>query len=196
MVAVHARTKAELIERVAAWAALDNAQRLYLGAHGHGREGQEFDGFGPSGDFMSWMELADFLAALPHQPDSLHLGACGSMAVAEAWSENRVAERLPEMSLITYAANTITPFIRCALERSLDDSGWDPLVFLDQELPRLREAAGIAVHMHHPNRNRNTKRTEFIAVEAFPEVVGVDFRAALIAQGSRPLRPFRYSRNE
>lgn len=188
-------TKAKLRESVAAWAAEGNAQRLFLGGHGHGPAEQPFDGIGPHDDFMSWMELAEFLASLAYQPDSLHLGACGSMAIAHAWSDHRVAEVLPEMSLITYEPNTIPAFIQCALERSLDDSGWNPLVFLDEELPRLRQAAGQAVHMYHPNRNQHTRRVEFIDVEDFPRIVGVDFRTTLAAQGSRSARLLRYSRN-
>jgi hypothetical protein len=118
-----------------------NPQRLFVGPHGHAVKGQPFDGFGPDEDFMGWMELASVLYELPHHPDSVHLGACGSMVVADVWSANKVAEQLPEMSLITYEANTIKVFIECALAQSLDDSGWDPFVFLDDELPRKKIAS-------------------------------------------------------
>lgn len=196
LVTLDVEFKADLLASIRRWAACGNMQRLFVGAHGHAVEGQPFDGIGPEGDFLSWMELAQFLSSLPQLPSSLHLGACGSVEVAQAWSAHGAAEVLPEMSLITYDQNTISAFIECALGRSLDDSGWDPWVFLDEELPRLRAAAGPVVRMYYPHRNQLTRRLEFVNVEEFPQVVGVDFRKALEAQGSRHLRALKYSRND
>jgi len=81
------QTKAQAAAAVRAWLdGNDNSQFLYIGAHGVHDAGGRYLGIGADGaDIITWRELADLLAPA-RVPPVLWLGACGSSAVASAWS--------------------------------------------------------------------------------------------------------------
>ncbi len=64
---------------------------------------------------------------------------------------------------------------RQLLGRLMSNSSIAALVFVEQELPSLRASAGPAVKMFYPASPRDTKRNEYVDVDAFPTRLGRSF---------------------
>lgn len=131
----------------------DNAQVLYIGAHGYQdglhptREGDSFRAR------ISWRALAEALSSAK-QPITLCLGACSSVFAAEYWNRNS----LPLVSMILgFSGQPTTEETKNLLKevvqnysfsRGEDDQGGGDLTYLEEDIASvLQGSPSVSIHL-------------------------------------------------
>lgn len=170
-------TKAEVRDAIRTWLRDNpNTQYLYIGAHG------DKDGFGRldmADDFMPWLELGTLLSEAQNPP-VVWLGTCESSFVVQAWSP--FTAYMPAAWITTFNEPVTPSVCERMLNHSLGDAGVDNIIFVDQELARLRAALpGVTVQQFYPARTLR-RQYEYVNVEEFEARVGVNFRTFLKRQ--------------
>jgi hypothetical protein len=175
---VDACSSQQVFEGIAGWAeGNEAAQCLYLAAHGRqaGADGP-FVGLDPGegDDWITWLQLADELVKLPTAP-VLWLGACGSTEALDALGQALTAGHLPAAWVVAFEGKVFSAILEATVQQALRNMRLDDIVFVEEELPTLRAAAGIAAKMFYPAHTRDTKRHEYVSVEEFTTRVGCSF---------------------
>jgi hypothetical protein len=160
------QTKAQAIDAIAKWLAGNRtAQFLFIGTHG------DEDGLGPTAvDGLDWSELKTLLLQAV-RPMALWLGACHSSFAAKAWSP--ITGRLPVEYIVGFP-NAIEPDdVEKVLLELIKMTGVNPITFVDQEIPRLRQIIPkTTVEMRYPAYTKG-KVYEYVNFDNFVAEVGV-----------------------
>src|SRR6185437_2004897 len=82
---VQAKSRSDVLKAIRLWLQSDNAQILYIGAHGT-EEGLIPKKVNTRESLISWMDLLSVIEEAK-EPIVLVLGACSSASVAESWSQ-------------------------------------------------------------------------------------------------------------
>jgi hypothetical protein len=172
-------SKNEAIAAISEWLkGNSNSQFLYIGSHGIKDAAENYLGLGADGDdFLTWDELRALLMRARLRP-VLWLGACGSSAVADAWSP--IAGIRGPAAWITSFPDPVMPRACLSmLTQSLGDTSTAKIVFLDQELPRLRKQLHpVAVEQFYPAERADGVHA-YVSVDRFEAETGVDFATYL-----------------
>lgn len=153
-----------------------NAQFLYIGTHGNET------GIGVNElNMVSWLELWNVLKKADN-PISLWLGACHSSCAAKAWSP------VKEPALVDYIVGFPIPIqtreIKNVLRELLNMASINPITFVDEEIPILREAVpSTSVEMYYKAQTKSGL-IQYVNVDEFPQIVGLTLKKYLIDKNS------------
>ena len=173
-------TKVDAVGAIRNWLSENsNTQYMFIGTHGIRDENKNCIGLGATGaDYLDWHELLNLLR-VAESPPVLWLGACKSSEVANAWT--RLSLQAPPVSWIVGFTESIYPSeIERVLDQLLRMSSFSDFVFLDEELPKIRELIpGASVDYYYPISDREG-RIIYANEGRIREMYAIDIRQYLL----------------
>ncbi len=167
--------KDQALAAICEWLDQDNAQYLFIGAHGI-KDGGDCIGIGATGDdqdHFTWQELWGLVHGLD---GGLWLGACRSSECAAGFDPflgNSAASRHPY--IVGFSEDICAGEIEKVLRKFVEFAQRAD-IHVDEEINLIRAEIGeTSVEMFYPARLKPGER-KYVSEEAFPEEVGRSLR--------------------
>ena len=164
-------TKAEAVAVLRQHSGDGDCQFLFIGTHGG------VNGIGTSSsDLLTWRELWNEICKWRERP-VLWLGACRSSLCAAAWTPLPTDKQAVQW-IVGFATPIYPKEIKNILGRLVGMTTVSPIVFVDEEIPRLRkEFPSTQAEMFYPAHF--DRKNGFLKTDDFMSKLGVTFKVFL-----------------
>lgn len=163
--AARVASKNDLKEAVSTWLSGNvNAQFLYVGCHGDSH-GLFRDASNRYSDRMDYEEFGELLI---QSSTKLHLwlGACNSSSLVTAW--NKSGKSIPVTYVVGFATEIKTLDVKATLQVLLNMSGCDPVTYVDEELPTIRNLFPNSKVLTFYRVDGTYKNTDYLEAAQWP----------------------------